>query len=179
MTNAITPPSPSGFTTRGRVLTITVGLPASGKTTFAKSAGFDVAVSLDDCRETLWGNRKVQYGPGGMDALLACQDAVITAAMNESKSIVVHNTSILKEYRKPLVELAKKHGYRTQIVYFDIPFEECIRRNMQREDAVPENIMADFRDKLEAPAPDEADLTIHFTTLPAAAAVETGYPLRG
>ena len=179
MTNAMISSSPSGFTTRGRVLTITVGLPASGKTTFAGSAGFDVAVSLDDCRETLWGDRLAQGGPGGIDALLACEEAVITAAMKENKSIVVHNTSILKEHRKPLVELAKKHGYRTQIVYFDIPFEECIKRNKQRKDGVPEDVMADFRDKLEAPAPDEADLTVHFTTLPAAAAVETGYPLRG
>ena len=138
-----------------------------------------MAVSLDDCRETLWGDRLAQGGPGGIDALLACQDAVITAAMKEYKSIVVHNTSFLKEHRKPLVDLGKMHGYRTQIVYFDIPFEECIKRNQQRKDGVPEDVMADFRAKLEIPAPDEADLTVHFSTLPAAVAGETGYPRRG
>lgn len=59
------------FSTTGRVLTITVGLPASGKSTFAEKAGFDTAVSLDDCREILWGDKRIQHGPGGIDALLA------------------------------------------------------------------------------------------------------------
>jgi predicted kinase len=149
----------------GKVLTITVGLPASGKTTFARKAGFDLIVSLDDCRETLWGDRKLQHGPGGIDALLALQDAIITAAMKDNKSIIVDNTSILKEYRTPLIALAKKHGYRTQIIYFDIPVEACLKRNKQRDDAIPTDIIKDFADKMEAPAPDEADLVIRFSTL--------------
>ncbi len=148
------------FITRGRVLTITVGLPASGKSTFAKTAGFDLAVSLDDCREMLWGSRQMQNGPGGINALLALQDALIIEAMKENKSVIVHNTSILKKHRAPLIELAKAHGYRTQIIYFDVPVEECIRRNQQRNDAVPPETVESFAARMEVPAVDEADLVV-------------------
>jgi predicted kinase len=149
----------------GKVLTITVGLPASGKSTFAKTAGFDTTISLDDCRELLWGDRKLQHGPGGIDTLLALQDAIIAAAMKDNKSIIVDNTSILREYRTPLIALAEKHGYRTQIVYFDIPVETCLSRNEQRDDAVPADIIKDFAAKMEVPAQDEADLVISLHVL--------------
>lgn len=164
MTNAnnITTPA-CQFTTTGRVLTITVGLPASGKSTFAEKAGFDAALSLDDFREVLWGNKRIQHGPGGIDALLALQEAVIRAAMKEIKSIIVHNTSILKEHRTPLVELAKEHGYRTQIVYFDVPAAECIRRNQRRDDAVPPGAMEYFIANMEVPTADEADLVVRYS----------------
>lgn len=151
---------PLGFTTRGMVLTLTVGLPASGKTMFAENAGFDFTISLDDCREMLWGDRKIQDGPGGIDALLALQDALILEAMKENKSIIVHNTSTLKEHRAPLLELAKNKGYRTQIVYFDIPAEECIRRNQQRTEGVPREAVEKFAASMEVPSEDEADLVV-------------------
>lgn len=154
------PTLPSRFAAHGRVLTITVGLPASGKSTFARNAGFDLAISLDDCREALWGDRKKQSGPGGIDALLSLQDEIITGAMKENKSIVVDNTSIVKEYRKPLIELAKKYGYLTQIVFFDVPVEECIRRNQQRNHPVPVEVINHLAAKMEKPATGEADLLI-------------------
>jgi predicted kinase len=153
------------FKTRGPVLTLTVGLPASGKTTFARTAGFGLAISLDDCRELLWGDRKKQYGPGGIDALLTLQQTIITGAMRENKSIIVDNTGILKEHRTPLIETAEKHGYATQIVYFDVPYEECIRRNEARDDAVPAEIMESFALKIEVPAVDEAGLVIRYSML--------------
>ncbi len=153
------------FKTSGRVLTLTVGPPASGKSTFAKAAGFDMAVCLDDFREALWGDRRIQDGPGGTDALLVLQDAVISAAMQENKSIIVHNTSIFRRYRAPLIKLAKKHGYRTQIVYFDTPADTCRQRNRPREDRVPEAVMDSFFANREPPARDEADLMVRFSEL--------------
>lgn len=156
------------FKTSGRVLTITVGPPASGKSTFAGKTGFEVAVCLDDFREALWGDRRIQDGPGATDALLAQQDAAIVKAMQEKKSVIVHNTSILRQYRTPLIELAKKHGYRTQIVYFDTPADTCRLRNSLRKDRVPEAVMDSFFANAEPPAQDEADLVVRISELCAA-----------
>lgn len=153
------------FITRGSVLTITVGLPACGKTTFASSAGFDVAISLDDCRDILWGNKRIQNGAGGMEVLLAMQEKWIESAMKTGKSIIVHNTNILKKHREPLIRLAKKHEYRSQIVYFDVPLEECIKRNRQRREAVPETILESFATLMEVPTAEEADLVINYKAL--------------
>lgn len=166
MTNANnTAPPACQFSTTGRVLTITVGLPASGKSTFAEKAGFDTAVSLDDCREILWGDKRIQHGPGGIDALLALQETIIRAAMKENKSIIVHNTSILKEHRKPLVQLAKEQGYRTQIIYFDVPAAECIKRNQHRDGAVPPGAMEYFIANMEVPTEDEADRVVRYNMI--------------
>lgn len=140
-----------------RSITITVGLPASGKTTWALQAGFEEAISLDDCRQELWGDYTLQDGPGGIPALLARQVEKISAAMAKQVSIVVHNTHHLREFRRPLLELAKTAGYRTRIVFFDINPEECRKRNRNRLNPVPESVMEEFVTTMEIPAGDEAD----------------------
>jgi|APSaa5957512622_1039677.scaffolds.fasta_scaffold96211_2 predicted kinase len=139
------------------LLTITVGLPASGKTTWALQMGFDVAISLDDCRQELWGDYTQQDGPGGIMALLELQEQKIRAAMAEQKSIVVHNTHHLREFRNPIIALAKDFGYHVQIVYFNVDPMECRRRNRARPNPVPETVMDEFILSLEIPTEDEAD----------------------
>ncbi|NOY69053.1 MAG: ATP-binding protein [Deltaproteobacteria bacterium] len=137
-----------------RTLTLTVGIPASGKTTWALAAGFDCEICLDDCRKKLWGDPGVQDGPGGLPVLLEFQAQEIRAAMRENKRIVVHNTNILKAHRLPIIEMAKAAGYHVRIVFFDVPVEECIWRNKNRDNPVPEAVIRQFHEALEVPEPD-------------------------
>ena len=65
-------------------------------------------------------------------ALLTHQSEQVSTAMAEGKSIVVHNTHHLREFRKPLIELAKADGYHTIITFFNIDPNECRRRNSIR-----------------------------------------------
>lgn len=151
----------------GRVLTLTVGLPASGKTFWAKSAGFDRAISLDDCRCLLWGSRAIQDGPGGIDALLALEYETIRAAMAQGESIVVHNTHFLKAHRSPVIEMARQAGYRTQIVYFDISRQQCLQcnKNRSQDQQVPEAVIDDFAEQMEVPEADEADRVVYYSVI--------------
>lgn len=137
-------------------ITITVGLPASGKTTWALSFGFDCAISLDDCRQELWGDYTIQNGPGGIIALLKLQEQKIRSAISEQKSIVVHNTHHLREFRKPIIDLASELNYHTRIIYFNIDPNECRRRNKARQHPIPEIVMDEFIATLEIPTEDEA-----------------------
>lgn len=93
------------------------------------TAGFDVAISLDDCREALWSDRASQGGPGGISTLLQTPDELIKAASDRGLSMVVHNIHPLGSYRAPLIDLARQRGYRTQIVFFDVPVEISWLRN--------------------------------------------------
>lgn len=151
--------------TSGRVLTLTVGLPGSGKSCWALSAGFDTAISLDDCRESLWGNAAVQDGPGGIPALVDCQMQKIAAAMRRNVSIVIHNTSITRAHRRPLIDAARAAGYRVQIVYFDLPIAVCRQQNRNRPTPVPDSVIEAFAVQLEVPEPDEADRIIRYSDL--------------
>lgn len=155
----------TGLQVRGRVLTLTVGLPASGKTTWALSAGFDRSISLDDCRQALWHDPTRQNGPGGVDALLLLQDEWIDQAMAENQSIVVHNTNLLKTHRRPLIQKAEQAGYRTQILFFDVSKEECLRRNRLRKRRVPDEVIEDFARKMEVPEENEADKVIRYSEI--------------
>ena len=156
----------TNFQTTGRVLTLTVGLPASGKTCWSRSAGFDATISLDDCRQSLWGDTAIQDGPGGIPAIVDCQMQALAGAMRNNQSIVVHNTNITREHRRPLIDAARQAGYRVQIVYFDIPIAVCRHRNRHRTNPVPESVIDDFAAQLEIPQQDEADLVIRYSGLP-------------
>jgi predicted kinase len=115
-----------------------------------------MAISLDECRQELWSSAEIQDGPGGINALLKLQNDKIFTAMEKGRSIVVHNTNPLKIFRAPLIELGRKSGYQVQIIYFDVPPEECKRRNIARPNAVPEDVMDDYIKNLEVPEKNEA-----------------------
>ena len=155
----------TAFKTNGKVLTLTVGIPASGKTFWALQAGFDVCICLDDCRKELWESPEVQDGPGGVGALLALEQKKIKQALEAGKSIVVHNTHPLKEYRVPVIQMGRDVGYQVQIVYFDVSPDECKNRNRERPNAVPEDVMDDYEKSLEIPEPEEADVVIRFSEI--------------
>jgi predicted kinase len=142
-----------------------VGLPGSGKTRWARQAGFDRMVSLDDWREKLWGDAQTQEGPGGTELLMALHHREIQDALDQGQSVVVHNTHILGEHRRPIIEMARSAGYRVHIVYFDIPVEVCRQQNRQRAHPVPDAVIDDFARRMEIPAPDEADHVIRYCNL--------------
>ncbi|MFW6284678.1 MAG: AAA family ATPase [Desulfosalsimonas sp.] len=148
-----------------KILTITVGLPGCGKTWWARQAGFDRAVCLDDWREKLWGNRNIQDGPGGTDLLIALHNLEIREALKNGENVVVHNTNILKKHRRPLVEMAREAGYQVRIVYFEVPLEVCRQRNRDRSEPVPEAVLDDFARRMEPPEADEADCVIRYSNL--------------
>ena len=143
----------------------TVDLPASGKSTWALKSGFDAAVSLDDCRQELWGDFTLQNGPGGISTLLVLQEKKIRRAMEQGQSIVVHNTHHLRKFRRPLTDLARQLGYSVQIVYFDVAPDECCRRNRKRRNPVPEKVMEEFIRTFEEPVDGEADRVVRFSEI--------------
>ncbi|MFP4453159.1 MAG: AAA family ATPase [Desulfobacterales bacterium] len=148
-----------------KIMIITVGLPGSGKTMWARRAGFNRTVSLDDWREKLWGDRNIQDGPGGFEMLLALHNREIEDALEKGENVVVHNTNLLRKHRSQLVEMAHKANYHVKIIYFEIPVEVCRQRNRDRKNPVPDEVIDYYAAILEVPLEGEADCVVRYSNI--------------
>lgn len=128
-------------------LILTRGLPASGKTTWAREwvdeapLGERVRINRDDLRMMAGG---VQiYDAAGEALITKIQHAAISAALKASKSVVVDDTNLNPRIAKKLADLGRINWCEVIVndSFLDIPLEECKRRNDLRERKVPEDVI--------------------------------------
>ena len=100
---------------------ILVGLPAAGKTTFARATfpGHDY-ISKD------------AFPPGARDKQ-ARQDAALRAALGAGRSAVVDNTSVTPAERAAIIAIARDFGARVVGYYLEVSTREAVARNEGRE----------------------------------------------
>ena len=83
--------------------------------------------------------------------------------MRAGRDIVQDDTNCFRWLRDRYRAVADRHGYRTVVVYLDVPLPILQERRRQNEStrerrAVQEPIFAELTAKFEAPAPDEPTL---------------------
>ena len=119
-----------------------LGVPGSGKTTLAKKLtekGF-LCLNADSIRGELYGDELEQGDPKKVFEIFFER---LEEALAEKKDILVDNTNLKQQHRKPIIERAEKAGYKDiQLWLLDVPLELCLARNKNREKAVPEDIVA-------------------------------------
>ncbi|WP_406307162.1 AAA family ATPase [Streptomyces sp. NBC_00885] len=135
------------------VVHVMTGLPASGKTSAARSLQADSEgrmrrVNLDDLRAML----DIPAPERGRShaheqTVLAIQDAAVRAAVDDGFDVVVDNTHLTPHIPKRLK--AAVAGQATFVVhdFTDVSVEECIRRDADRDEAVGEEIIRILADK--------------------------------
>ncbi|MEU8814292.1 AAA family ATPase [Actinoplanes sp. NPDC048796] len=116
-------------------LLITRGLPASGKTTFARKLQPGVVrVNRDDLRWMLHGTRL--YTQWAEAQVTDVQRATVEALLRRRTSVVVDDTNLRPSKVREWAELAARHGASFEVHDFtDVPLKECLRRDAAR----PEN----------------------------------------
>jgi predicted kinase len=120
-------------------LVLLVGAAGSGKSTWA-AARFRASqvVSSDDLRA------RVSDDPTDQDATreaFAILHAIARARLRRGLLTVVDATNLLAASRRPLLELAVRHGRPMVAVVFDVPLTELLARNARRERVVPDAIV--------------------------------------
>ncbi|MFI1510774.1 AAA family ATPase [Streptomyces sp. NPDC020597] len=129
------------------VVHVMTGLPASGKTTAARrmqaeSEGRMRRVNLDDLRAML----DVPAPERGRShaheqTVLAIQDAAVRAAVDGGFDVVVDNTHMTPHIPKRLKAAVAGQAVFVVHDFTDVPVEECVRRDAERERTVGEEII--------------------------------------
>lgn len=122
-------------------LIITRGLPASGKTSFARRLQPSVVrVNRDDLRRMLHGVRLFTQWAEGQVTIV--QRAQVEALLRARVDVIVDDTNLRSRTVRDWAELAARFGASFEVHDFtDVPLEECLRRDAGRptEDRVGED----------------------------------------
>lgn len=122
-------------------LIICRGLPASGKTTWAKEWVMEdpehrVRINQDDIRSMLG----KYWVPAREPVVNAIQQEAILAAMNFGVDIVIDNTNLNRKVVDAYVKVAEKFKYTVEYEdFFNVSLEECLRRNVIRNTSLPKD----------------------------------------
>ena len=125
---------------------ITVGIPASGKTTWAKEYvqqhANTVIVSRDDVREA----QGFPYERWAEDRVTEIYRAQMAAYLSAGMDVICADTNIYTPFRKSLIDFAYDHGANITIKAFPIELDEAIRRDALRPAPVGEKTVKRFYD---------------------------------
>lgn len=119
-------------------LILFTGIPGSGKSTFYQQYFFHthLRVSLDLLRTR---NR---------------EERLLEFCFSTNMRLVVDNTNVREEDRRPYIGMARRHGYRVTGYYFQSHLADCLQRNAERTGKAridEKGVVAKFR-QLQAPA---------------------------
>lgn len=120
---------------------LTRGLPASGKTTWAKEfVRFNpntVRVGRDDLRSQMY--PEADYRDIDEDLITEAETALVRAALRQGKAVVVDAMHLQQRY----INRWQRLGYPVQIVEFHTDKATLLVRNINRDSRVPNHVIVD------------------------------------
>ncbi len=121
-------------------LTITRGLPASGKTTWARGQDGHVRVNRDELRRMLHGGL---LGVGWAEQqVTVAQRAQVRSLLAAGVSVICDDTNLRARVVRELAEIAVQAGASVVVRdFFDVPVAECVARDAARPE--PERVGED------------------------------------
>ena len=132
-------------------LYVLVGLPASGKSTYAKEklkSEETIVLSSDELRKELLGNESDQTNN---EIVFRTLYARAREYLQNGKNVVIDATNINIKARRGLLSNFAKMPIERIAIVFAAPFEICIERDKSRERTVGEEVIKKFLYRFEIP----------------------------
>lgn len=128
---------------------ITRGLPASGKSTFARDWVAEdpenrVQVEKDQIRKNtkLFKDGTYNHKRGDESIVVKERDRQIRDALDANKSVIVSDTNLVKKHVSQISSIAREYQAEVEVKDFlDVPLAELIERDSKRENSVGEQVI--------------------------------------
>ena len=145
-------------------LIVLVGIPGSGKSSYAKKYCKDnpnvVHLSSDAIREELYGSAENNEHN---DQVFQVMEERTIKALKEGKDVIYDATNLKKRYRKIILDATKTiKGRNAKAVFFKVPLQICLIRNAARKRQVPDYAIKRMRKMMEAPSKEEGFTSIRY-----------------
>ncbi len=135
-----------------RKVIILKGLPASGKSTYAKdlvdrNPGQYKRINKDDLRAMLDNS---YWSKGNEKFVLKTRDWLIVEALNDGKNILVDDTNLHPKHEAKIRTLIKEYNQKNnssvsvETKLFEIELEEAIKRDLKRLNSVGEKVIKEM-----------------------------------
>lgn len=128
------------------ILTVTYGLPASGKTTWAKTQlgkaplGSLARIPRDDLRRML--HNSTTYEPVAEDQVTLAQHHLIRTFLGFGVDVIADDTNLVSAHLDGLAAIADSVGAEFRVHDLThVPVDECVRRDATREHSVGEAVI--------------------------------------
>jgi len=146
-------------------LILLVGVPGSGKTTYAKKYISEyprtpVHLSSDKIREELYGNESIQGNPAEVFSLMQKR---AVEALNDGNDVIYDATNITRKDRASIIGVCPKFA-KIEVHIIWAPIETCIERDAARERTVGKEVIDKMLKRFQAPYYDEGidEITVIF-----------------
>ena len=131
---------------------VLIGLPGSGKSTWARRQGVAV-LSSDDLRFTLADNETDQTIHGEVFATIRY---LLRRRLELNRPLTfVDATHLTRRERRPYINMARLYECDTEAVFFDTSLETCKARNANRHRVVPDAVIEAMSARLVPPTVEE------------------------
>jgi protein phosphatase len=132
-------------------LVMLVGPAGCGKSSFAAKHFWPTqVVSSDECRALICDDPSDQrVTPLAFELM----HSIIEMRLRLGRLTVADATNLKREDRRPLVKLARRAGFNSAAIVFNIPLDVCLARNARRKRVVPAAAIALQHDLLLATLP--------------------------
>lgn len=132
-------------------LILLVGLPGSGKTTYAKMYHAAVHLSSDAIRKELYGDESTQGDPAEVFHIMQ-QRAI--EALNNGQDVIYDATNITRKDRVCIINVCPKFAtIEARVIW--APIEMCIERDTARERSVGKAVIEKMLKRFQPPFYDE------------------------